>query len=135
MTALEHRPRRGLGLRAALWLIVPSLGLGYQFCAEKIAQAMAGQPLDVSWFLDAARLPWVWVMLAVEALTFAAWMTVLSDTDLSEAFPMTAIGYLLVIGLGWGVFHEAVHPLAIVGGVLIMAGIALLGRGLAKDRS
>jgi drug/metabolite transporter (DMT)-like permease len=62
-------------------------------------------------------------------VTFSVWMIVLSNLALSAAFPMTALGYLLVIGLGWTAFGEPVTLAELVGGAAILAGVWLIGEG------
>jgi drug/metabolite transporter (DMT)-like permease len=42
---------------------------------------------------------------------------------------MTALGYVLVIGLGWTIFGERVTPTELAGGAAILAGVWLLGDG------
>ena len=110
----------------AAFLTVPLLGLAYQLCAERTAAALAGQPLGLAWFAHAAAQPWAQALVALEVASFAAWMYVLSRAELSSAFPLTAVSYLLVIGLGWFGFHEDIDPLQVVGATAILAGVWLL---------
>lgn len=112
--------------RPLVWLAMPALGLVNQYCAEQVARAAAA-PFGLHWFALAAATPWLWAWIALELATLAVWMVVLSELKVSEAFPMTAIGYMLVIGLGWTVFQEPVAPLEIVGGAMILGGVWLLG--------
>jgi drug/metabolite transporter (DMT)-like permease len=53
-------------------------------------------------------------------------MYVLAEAELSAAFPLTAVSYLLVIGLGWFGLHEPASPLQILGAAAILAGVWLL---------
>jgi drug/metabolite transporter (DMT)-like permease len=57
---------------------------------------------------------------------------VLANLTLSAAFPMTALGYVLVIGLGWTVLNEPVTLAELIGGAAILAGVWLLGDEKAK---
>jgi drug/metabolite transporter (DMT)-like permease len=57
---------------------------------------------------------------------------VLSNLTLSAAFPMTALGYVLVIGMGWTLLGEPVTLAELIGGAAILAGVWLLGEGEAK---
>jgi drug/metabolite transporter (DMT)-like permease len=45
---------------------------------------------------------------------------------------MTALGYVLVIGMGWTVLGEPVTIAEIVGGAAILAGVWLLSAGEQK---
>ena len=125
------RPSSPVRLRWVLWslcAVLPLLGLGYQVAAKSAAMALAQTPFGPAWFGALVRLPAAQVLLALEVASFAAWMTVLSEMKLSAAFPLTAIAYVLVIGAGWLVFHEAANLTQVVGGAAILAGIWLIGR-------
>lgn len=116
--------------RIALYALLPSvplLNLGYQFCAVKLAQATAGLPFGLRWFATALSQPWAIALIALEAGSFIAWMFVLSRLSVSAAFPLTAGSYGLVIMLGWFAFHEPVRLLEVLGGLLIAAGVLLIG--------
>jgi len=116
--------------RLALYAVLPSvpvLNLGYQFCAEKLAQASAGAPFGLGWLMTAFSQPWTLALVILEAGSFAAWMIVLSRLSVSAAFPLTAVSYGLVTALGWFVFREPVRPLEIVGGLAIALGVFLIG--------
>jgi drug/metabolite transporter (DMT)-like permease len=117
--------------RPFLWVAMPCLGLVNQYLAVRTAHALSGEPLGLGWVATALRTPWVQAWVGVETLTFGVWMTVLSQLTLSAAYPMTALGYILIIGMGWVVFHEPIAPLQLVGGVAILAGVCLVG----DDRS
>ncbi len=121
----------GGGRRMALWALcaaLPLLQLGYQIAAKETALALAGTALGPAWVLKLVQIPWAQGLLVLEAFSFAAWMVVLSQMKLSAAFPLTAIGYLLVIGAGWGVFHEPATLLQGLGGAVILCGVWLIGR-------
>ena len=113
-----------------VWMLVfatvPILGIAYQYAAEQTGAALAGQPLNLHWFVRAAAEPWARGLLALEVASFVAWMYVLARAELSAAFPLTAVSYLLVIGLGWIGFHEPVTAPQIVGALAIIAGVWLL---------
>jgi multidrug transporter EmrE-like cation transporter len=123
---------RGAGRRRlALWAlcaVMPVLGLAYQIAAKKTALAMAPTRFGVEWFALLVRQPWAQAMLALEVCAFVAWMTVLTEMKLSAAFPLTVIGYVLVVAASWLFFHEPADLLQIAGGVIILAGIWLMGR-------
>jgi multidrug transporter EmrE-like cation transporter len=126
MTAPAPAPARRNALWTAAFLTVPILGLAYQLCAEQTANALRGLPFGAAWLARAAAEPWARGLVALEIISFAAWMYVLSKAELSAAFPLTAISYLLVIGLGWFGFHEAVTLPQVLGAGAILAGVWLL---------
>lgn len=120
--------RRRLGLWA-LCALLPVLGLGYQVAAKETAMALAGTPFGFDWFTGLLRQPWAAALVAFELASFAAWMTVLARMRLSAAFPLTALGYVLIIGVSWAVFHEPASAPQVIGGGVILAGVWLIGRG------
>lgn len=131
MTAAAlHRARAAKPL---VWLAMPIMGVINQYLAVRTAQAMAGVPLGLGWLATAIRSPWVETWIGCEVVTFAAWMVVLSNLSLSAAFPMTALGYVLVIGMGWTVLGEPVTLAEILGGAAILAGVWLLGEGEGRE--
>lgn len=132
MTIWTTAQSRGPGRRRmALWALcaaMPLLGLAYQVAAKETAIAMAPTRFGLEWFGLLVHQPWAQVMLALEVCAFAAWMTVLSEMKLSAAFPLTVISYVLIVVASWVFFHERADLLQIVGGVIILAGIWLMGR-------
>ena len=125
-TLAARRVRLGLW---ALCALLPILGLGYQVAAKETAQALAQTHFGVAWLAELLRQPWAAALLAFEIASFAAWMTVLARLRLSAAFPLTALGYVLIIGVSWTVFHEPASAAQVVGGGVILAGVWMIGRG------
>jgi multidrug transporter EmrE-like cation transporter len=124
---------RARAARPLVWLAMPLMALVNQYLAVRTAQALAGQPFGLSWLAAAIRSPWVQGWIGCEIVTLAIWMVVLSNLSLSAAFPMTALGYVLVIGMGWTLFAEPVTLAEIIGGAAILAGVWMLGDGEAKS--
>jgi multidrug transporter EmrE-like cation transporter len=56
------------------------------------------------------------------------YLLALSKLDLSVAYPMVGIGYILVMLVSWRFLREPVGPLRWLGAVLIFAGVWLVGR-------
>ena len=122
-------PRLARVARPLIWLAMPALALVNQYLAERTAKAMLGAPLGLSWLLTAVRTSWVQAWVGCELVTLAIWMVVLSQLSLSAAFPMTALGYVLVVGMGWTLFGEPVSLMQVVGGAAVLGGVWLLGEG------
>jgi multidrug transporter EmrE-like cation transporter len=118
--------------RPLVWLAMPALGLVNQYLAVETARALAGKPFGPAWLAAAARTPWAQAWAGCELLTLAVWMVVLSQLKLSAAFPMTALGYMLVVGLGWTCFGEPVSLPQLIGAAAILAGVWLLGEPEAQ---
>ncbi|NCO41359.1 MAG: EamA family transporter [Armatimonadetes bacterium] len=56
------------------------------------------------------------------------WMLVLSKQQLSFAYPMIAVGYVVVVFLSWLLLKEEVGLLRVSGLALICLGVALVAR-------
>lgn len=67
--------------------------------------------------------------LALYAVGTLTWLTVLSRTDLSLAYPFVALSFIITSVLGWMIFHEALSPARVAGLALVVAGVVLCGRG------
>ena len=73
------------------------------------------------------RQPLFYVAGVVYVLGFASWLVVLSRVDLSFAYPILAITYVLVPLAGVVFFNETVSPLRWFGMLVIIAGTVLVG--------
>lgn len=110
-----------------LWSLIPVWSTLYQSFIKLAAGSMGGMEFGPDWLKQAAATPWMWAALASEAAAFITWMKILSSHDLSKAFPLSAISYVMVLATGCLVFHEALLPLQLAGGALILAGVWLIG--------
>lgn len=69
-------------------------------------------------------------VLAGFAFVFAAsifWLSVLSRIELSLAYPMLSVSYVVVVLLSWGIFRESVSFTRLLGVAVICGGVALVG--------
>jgi len=73
------------------------------------------------------RQPLFYAAGVVYVLGFASWLVVLSRVDLSFAYPILAITYVLVPLAGVVFFNETVPSLRWFGMLVIIAGIVLVG--------
>ncbi|WP_088187779.1 EamA family transporter [Desulfosporosinus sp. FKA] len=55
------------------------------------------------------------------------WLVVISRWELSYAYPLVALGYVIAIFYGTLVLHENLSFPKIMGSILILAGISVLG--------
>ena len=58
----------------------------------------------------------------------ASWLIILSRVDLSFAYPMISIGYIVIVILSKYIFDEPVITMRIAGTLLVSAGVFLLLR-------
>jgi drug/metabolite transporter (DMT)-like permease len=70
--------------------------------------------------------PFVILGLLFYAISAVIWLMVLSRTELSFAYPMVAMGYILVFLISWWLFKDSINFIRIVGLVLIFVGVILI---------
>lgn len=70
------------------------------------------------------------VMLGITSygLSFLLWIKVLSKVELSYAYPMVSIGYVLIMFFSYFIFKENISFVRIIGVVFIIIGVILVAR-------
>jgi drug/metabolite transporter (DMT)-like permease len=66
--------------------------------------------------------------LACYVLSVAVWIVGLSRADVSQAYPMLSLGYLVNAVAAYFLFGEALGPARCAGLLLILAGVFLISR-------
>ncbi len=74
--------------------------------------------------------PWAIAGIVLYAISALFWLVVLSRVALSVAYPIVAIGYVVVVLYSRFVFNEPVKWIAWVGLALIVIGVAITAQGL-----
>jgi multidrug transporter EmrE-like cation transporter len=74
-----------------------------------------------------AKEPRLWAGLALFGISAMFWLVVLSRVNLSVAYPLVGVSYILVVAIGRFVLDEYVPPLRWVGVSIIAIGIAMIG--------
>lgn len=77
--------------------------------------------------------PWVVLGIATYGLGAVVWIVVLSRVQLSFAYPLLGLSYVLVVLSSALFLHERVSPSRWLGVLLIVAGVALVGRTTQAD--
>lgn len=72
--------------------------------------------------------PFVLLGIFLYAVSTIFWLTVLSRVDLSYAYPMISISYVLVLILSWVFFNERLAFMRILGILLICGGVFVISR-------
>ncbi len=80
-------------------------------------------------FLAIIKSPLMVGALSLYGLSAVIWIMALSKLDLSQAYPMTSIGYILTAIIGVFAFGEVMTVSRLVGLGLILAGVLILARG------
>ncbi len=122
-------PVRRLCAELLLWITIPMLGLGYQVTSKFAANELNSHTtLDVAWVAAAVHMPVFWGAGVFEIAGLCAWILVLSEFSLGEAFSISALSYVLVIAASWLIFHEPPTFLQVIGGISILIGVGLIAK-------
>ncbi|PKQ28064.1 MAG: hypothetical protein CVT63_04690 [Candidatus Anoxymicrobium japonicum] len=77
--------------------------------------------------------PWAILGIVLYAVSALFWLVVLSRVALSVAYPIVAVGYVMVVIYSKFVFNENVKAIAWVGLVFIVIGVAITSQGLKSS--
>jgi drug/metabolite transporter (DMT)-like permease len=101
-----------------------------QVCLKKglieVQKRERGKILSLLWSVAGEPFVWIWGLTFVAAT--ALWLVGLQRVDLSYAYPLVSLGYVLVAILAMVVFHEKIDrgrwtAIAVIGlGVVLIAG-------------
>jgi len=81
-----------------------------------------------SYFASAFTNPFVLTGFLLYGLSSLFWLIVLGRVELSYAYPLVSMGYVLAVFLSWVLFNEQVGPVRLAGLAIICIGVALLSR-------
>ncbi|MEE9986804.1 DMT family transporter [Agrobacterium pusense] len=87
-----------------------------------------GQPI-LTYLFNLALTPWFLAGMSCYALSIGVWMLVLGKLEVSLAYPLLSIGYIIAAVIGYFYLGESVGVMRIAGIALICAGIVVLARG------
>jgi multidrug transporter EmrE-like cation transporter len=90
------------------------------------ANAMV-QSQDLALWRAAAFTPIVWMGLALYIGSAAFWLGVLSRWEVSKAYPLVGLGFVVTLLVGWAL-GEQVGALRAAGVVLIAVGVVLVAQ-------
>jgi multidrug transporter EmrE-like cation transporter len=72
--------------------------------------------------------PYILAGLSCYIVSVAVWLLVLSRVEVSYAYPLLSIGYIVTAFAGWLFFHESIDAIRWVGIVVICIGVWLITR-------
>lgn len=101
-------------------LCVLAISVG-QLMFKKAATAMPA-PLTVSSLLHNG---WLFASLVLYGITTLAWVWILRSAPLHLAYPFMGLAFLIVPCMGWLFLGEPIRIHTLVGGALILTGIAI----------
>lgn len=79
-------------------------------------------------FLAVATSPYVLIGLACYVISVVVWLLVLSRVEVSYAYPLLSIGYIVVSVAGWLFFNESMGVIRCTGIIVICLGVWLITR-------
>ena len=71
---------------------------------------------------------WLWLGLICYAVSVVVWILALSRVDVSIAYPMLSIGYIVNAVAAWHLFDEPMNLGKVVGIGIIIVGVYVLAR-------
>ena len=96
------------------------------------------ESLSLNWLWDTAvalsTLGYFWIILACMVASFIVWMTVLANLDLSLAFPLGSLSYVIIPLLSVSFLNEDIPLLRWLGICIIICGILTLSMGNKPER-
>lgn len=84
--------------------------------------------INVAVFFRMVFNPYVFGGIVSYGVGFIAYLFALSRLDQSFAYPMFALGYVLVPLYNWLVMHEPFSVVRLAGIVLVLVGVSLISR-------
>lgn len=94
----------------------------------KRAASQLGPVSGAGWVLEVARLPTMWLALALYGGATLLWVRILTNVPLSRAYPFMALAFVLVPAAGWLLFNETITGRYALGTLLIIAGVLVVAR-------
>lgn len=124
--AKAAQPARGLGIAA----LVASILLQ---SAAAVCSKQAGLTSANGAALGMVINPWYVLSLVALGMQAVAWMLVLRRFPLSVAYPISSLIFTLHLLWAWLIFKEEIAWNHLGGIVLIVAGVAVIGRQAATE--
>lgn len=74
------------------------------------------------------KTPQVAIGFVCYGLSSVLWIAIVSNMDLSLAYPMVSLAYVIVFVASWLLLGEQISPLRVVGLLVIVAGVIIISR-------
>jgi multidrug transporter EmrE-like cation transporter len=115
----------------ALIFLSVSMNAGAQIALRKAMLTLGAipsisEPLAFLWTF--VRNIYLWGGLSFYAVSILLWLAVLSSNQVSVAYPMLSIGYVIAAAFSFLLLGEAIPPMRLVGIALICAGVVCVSR-------
>lgn len=96
--------------------------MGMKVYGEVSATSVWGQLVPI------LKVPQVFLGFVCYGLSAVLWIAVVSNVDLSLAYPMVSLAYVLVFLASWLFLGEHISAMRIVGLLVIVAGVLVISR-------
>ena len=96
--------------------------MGMKIYGEVSATSVWGQLVPI------LKVPQVFLGFVCYGLSAVLWIAVVSNVDLSLAYPMVSVAYVLVFVASWLFLGESINVTRIVGLAIIVAGVLVISR-------
>ena len=103
------------------------VGIASNQSSSRIVQSLDPKSI-VAFLQSAATNAYVLLGFVLYLISALSWLIILSRVDLSFAYPLISIGYIIIVVLSRLIFNEPVTSYRIAGTVLVCAGVFLLLR-------
>ncbi|GAA4359387.1 SMR family transporter [Variovorax defluvii] len=77
----------------------------------------------------AGTQPWVLLGLVCYFVSAGLWILALTRVDVTVAYPMLSMGYVIAALLAWQIFGEPLTANRVLGIAIILIGVVVLSRG------
>jgi multidrug transporter EmrE-like cation transporter len=95
--------------------------------SDPAVKSILAQPLGIGSAFTIFSNLFVLGGFALYGLGAVAWLGVLSQWDVSKAYPLVGLGFVFTVAIGW-LIGEQVTLVRALGVALICAGVVLVGR-------
>jgi len=111
-----------------LFFAIFMAALGQVLLKTGLTQLGGLDSLNLAVFFRMVFNPFVFSGIASYGIGFVAYMFALTKLDQSFAYPMFALGYVLVPVFNWVVMHEPFSITRLLGIIIVLVGVILISR-------
>lgn len=116
------------GTLIGLWVLFLAVECGAQLSLKLGSDPLTGMGFGLEWLSVALSSPWVQFGILCYLLAFVLWMLILDKMELSLAFPLSGMVYVVVMAASAVGLHESPSVLHWAGVGMIVTGVIVLGR-------
>ena len=102
--------------------------VGQLFMKQGMALVGAIQSINLQIILNIFLNLWVLAGLTCYGLAMIIWLGVLAELELSLAYPMLSLGYIVVALGSWVMFDENISAIRWIGIFVIIGGVVFISR-------